>query len=98
MDYRLVFSPSAREDLHDLVTYIAADNPSAAERFGLRIVSESERLGVTPEMGRLVPEFGRPDLREIHVRPYRIVYRVRKDCGQVEIVRIWHAARGIPKS
>jgi len=97
MDYRVVLSPSAREDLHDLVTYIAADIPSAAERFGMRIISESMRLGGTPEMGRIVPEFGRPDLRELVVRPYRIVYRVKRDTRLVEVVRVWHAARGVPE-
>jgi toxin ParE1/3/4 len=97
MDYRVVFSPSARDDRHDLVTYIAADSPSAAERFGMRIVSDSMRLGGMPEMGRLVPEFGRQDLRELAVRPYRIVYRVKSDTRLDEVVRVWHAARGVPE-
>ena len=97
MDYRVTFSPSAREDLHDLVTYIAADNRSAAERIGMRIISESMRLGGMPEMGRIVPEFGRSDLRELVVRPYRIVYRIKRGTRLAEVVRVWHAARGVPE-
>ena len=30
-------------------------------------------------------------------RPYRIVYRVREDQKLIEILRVWHAARGIPR-
>jgi len=96
MDFRVSISPSARQDLHDLVSYIAADNPPAAEQFGLRILNEVERTAVMPEIGRVVPEFGIPDLRELIVRPYRIVYRIDKRRSLIEIVRIWHAARGIP--
>ena len=54
MDYQVVLSPSAREDLRDLVTYIAADNPSAAERIGMRIISESMRLGGMPKRHTLL--------------------------------------------
>ena len=39
----------------------------------------------------MVPEFGSPNLREIIVRPYRVVYRVRGDV--VEVVTVTHSAR-----
>ena len=43
----------------------------------------------------MVPELGLPDVREIIFKSYRIVYRVRADC--VEVIRFWHAARGLPE-
>jgi plasmid stabilization system protein ParE len=42
----------------------------------------------------MVPEFGRPNLRELVVRPYRLVYRLRGDV--VEVVTVFHAARMFP--
>ncbi|MCF8111459.1 MAG: type II toxin-antitoxin system RelE/ParE family toxin [Desulfobacteraceae bacterium] len=56
-----------------------------------------ERLVDFPESGRIVPEFGDPGIREVIRKPFRIVYRVRNDTNAVEIIRVWHAARGIPQ-
>lgn len=47
-------------------------------------------------MGRIVPEFGESDIREIVVRGYRIIYRVDHSHKRVDIVRFWHAAQGTP--
>jgi plasmid stabilization system protein ParE len=43
----------------------------------------------------MVPEFGRPNLRELIVRPYRLVYRLRGDI--IEVVTVFHAARMYPE-
>ena len=45
----------------------------------------------------MVPEFKRPDLREIILRSYRIIYRIKHSDASVEIVRFWHGARGFPQ-
>jgi plasmid stabilization system protein ParE len=50
-----------------------------------------------PFLGRVVPEFKIKSIREIIHRPYRIVYRVGEEQELIEILRVWHAARGIPK-
>jgi plasmid stabilization system protein ParE len=57
----------------------------------------AEQLADFPESGRVVPEFDDPNIREVIRRPCRIVYRVKSREQTVEIVRIWHAARGIPE-
>jgi toxin ParE1/3/4 len=43
-----------------------------------------------------VPEFGDPSIREIVVRPYRVIYRIDAGAGWIDVIRFWHAARGIP--
>ena len=45
-------------------------------------------------MGRVVLEIGNPDVREVIVGAYRIVYRYRHDI--VEITTIFHSARLFP--
>ena len=37
MDFKIVWSPIARLDLKDIVTFIAEDDPEVAEKFGLKI-------------------------------------------------------------
>ena len=96
MDYQLTWSPSARLDLKDIAGFIAEDSPSAAERFVKRLFQAVERLPHFPESGRVVPEFDDPTVREIVRKPCRIVYRVDHERRTVAIVRVWHAARGVP--
>ena len=94
MAYKLIWSPAARDDLHDIVVFIARDNPNRAMSFGYELISEIERLQEFPELGRIVPEYRNNDMREIIFRPYRIVYRVNHENKTCEIARVWHSARG----
>ena len=97
MDYQIVLSPSARADLRDIVRYISFDAPDKAFRFGQFLVSHTKVLARFPELGRIVPEFEEAFIREIIVRSYRIVYRLDHSKHLIEVIRFWHAARGIPK-
>lgn len=56
MDVKLVWTALAREDLRDIVRYIAQDDAEAARRVGDRILQSVEILGSMPELGRPVPE------------------------------------------
>ena len=96
MAYKLIWSPAARDDLHDIVVFIARDNPERAMSCGYQLMSETDRLQNFPELGRIVPEYENQQLREIVFRPYRIVYRVNHDRKICEIARVWHSARGVP--
>jgi plasmid stabilization system protein ParE len=83
-------------DLADIVRYIAQHNPDAAARLGFELITRAEGLATFPELGRVVPEFRRPELREIICRSYRIIYRLDHRNNQIQIVRFWHGARGFP--
>src|SRR5215469_12687611 len=97
MGFKIVFTKPAIADLEGLVKFISKDNPQAAERFGYAIIERTENLRDFPFIGRVVPEFKIENVRELVHRPYRIVYRVHEGRNLIEILRVWHAARGIPK-
>lgn len=97
MGYQVSFSPSARRDLQGIVRYISMDAPERALRFGQFLLNSTKRLTDFPEMGRMVPEFGDPGIREIVVRSYRVIYRVDDNERRVDVVRFWHGARGTPE-
>jgi len=97
MDYQVVLSPSARADLRDIVRYISYDAPDRALEFGLFLISRTRLLAQSPELGRIVPELGDSLIREIIVRSYRVVYRLDDSQSLVEVIRFWHAARGMPE-
>lgn len=96
-EYKVIFGPRSRGDLKDLVRYIrqASGSPAVAERLGMALVQKALTLSALPERGRIVPELGLPDVREIIFKSYRIVYRIVPD--HVQILRFWHAARGTPQ-
>lgn len=66
-------------DLRSIDDFIGADNPAAAERWVGRLIAKVEAAAQLPMAGRAVPEKGRPDIREVFLRTYRIVHRVRED-------------------
>ncbi|WP_404980516.1 type II toxin-antitoxin system RelE/ParE family toxin [Carboxydichorda subterranea] len=81
------------DDLEAIVDYIARDSPDYARRLASRIVTLAEEIASYPGLGRMVPEFGVPSLRERICQGYRVVYRVRDNGSVVEIVRVQHGAR-----
>jgi len=96
MGKKLIFSPSARRDLYDIVREIARDAPARAVSFGDALLNHAQQAADFPVSGRAVPEFQSSDLRELTHPPIRIIYRVRDD-EVVEVVRFWHAKRGAPE-
>jgi len=96
MACKLIWSPAARDDLRDIVRFIARDNPQRAESFGYELMKRTDILHDHPEAGRIVTEYRNARIREIIYRPYRIVYRLDIERQLVEIARVWHGARGAP--
>ncbi|PYJ86046.1 MAG: type II toxin-antitoxin system RelE/ParE family toxin [Verrucomicrobia bacterium] len=97
MAFKIFWSPEALGDLLALTSYIAQDNPDAAERVGLAILHKVSLLEQHPFIGRKVPETNDPKIRELIERPFRIIYRVRRRERAAEVLRVWHGARGEPE-
>ena len=87
-DYQVILSPLAVQDLAEIVTFIAADNPSAAGQFSRALIEKTRLLKTFPAMGRVVPESESARGR-VH-GGYGRIFRV-------EIGRFWHGARGKPQ-
>lgn len=89
---RTTFAASAVEDLSEIRAWYAGhDAPEVGERLVREVVAEVERLASFPEIGRVVPEFGLAQLREVIHPPFRIVYRLDDD--RLRVVRIWRSER-----
>jgi plasmid stabilization system protein ParE len=59
-------------------------------------MSKVDVLAQFPHIGRVVPEENNEAVREIVLRPYRIIYKVFAEKQMVAIARVWHGARGEP--
>jgi plasmid stabilization system protein ParE len=87
------WSLTSGNDLQEIEDYIARDSALHAVNFVNRIVESAELLLKTPHVGRVVPEFSSPELRELIYRGYRIVYVLKDDT--VTILRVVHGARDL---
>ena len=85
------WTPQAAGDLEAITDFIAVDSPNYASLFVIDVLTAVERLVVFPRSGRVVPELCDPNIREIILGNYRIVYRISGDL--VEILTVWHGAR-----
>ena len=86
------FAESALADLESIRDWYAEqDVPEVGERLIGDIVAGIEALADHPDMGRIVPEFNQPFLRELIWPPFRVVYR--RDPKHVRVVRVWRSER-----
>ena len=86
---RLKFTPSAKDQFLAAISYIRADNPSAAKKFRNRAEKALRELEEFPDSGRHIPEFPELPHRELIVNPYRFFYRA---VGKtVWVIGVWHS-------
>lgn len=93
--YRLRWTRRAVSDLEEIDSYIAADDPVAAERWVGRLMEQASKAGWTPYAGRIVPELGRVEIRELLLRSYRIVYRVTSE--EIHVLTVFEGHRLFPE-
>jgi toxin ParE1/3/4 len=86
----VVWTPSARDCLDEILQHIAADSPSAAGKVLEVVLAAAESLSVFSERGRIVPEVGSQSIREIFVYRFRLMYQVFS--GEVRILAVLHGA------
>jgi plasmid stabilization system protein ParE len=89
-----ILSPEAFEDLQNIWSFIAADNPKAADRVENELFKAFEELAKWPGKGHTRRDLMERDVLFWPVRSYLVVYRPLKP--KLQIVAILHGARDIP--
>jgi len=87
---RLIWTEKAVEDLENIAEYIGTDSEYYAKDFIKRVIEQVEKLVQFPKIGRIVPEVGDENIREIIYHNYRVVYKMMK--GAIYIVIISHGS------
>jgi plasmid stabilization system protein ParE len=80
-------------DLAAIRAFVEMDSPHYADVIVRRLLHAVDRLQYFPQSGRVVPEYVDPAIREVVLRPYRIVYRIVSD-QQFHLLTVHHGARG----
>ena len=92
---KVIWAPLALDRAAEIARHIAADRPAAAERWIDGLARLAAGLSRAPKRGRIVPEVGRPDLREILHGRYRLIYRL--DPKRVVVLTVRHARRAFER-
>lgn len=81
----------AKNDLKQIYDYIARDSKFYAQKVSSEIVDKSEILKDFAEIGRIVPEIGNPNVRELIIYSYRLIYEISSN--RIEILALVHGKR-----
>ena len=87
----VIWTDPAKLDLRDIHDYIARDSKYYAQKVSQDIVDKSEKLNLFPEIGRIVPETDDPNVREIFIYSYRLIYEVLQN--SVQVLALIHGKR-----
>lgn len=96
MGHKVIWTDEAITDLRQLVEFIAQENPAAAVKLGEEIIRKSLQLSEQPRLGRRLRELKRDTLRELIIRPYRLIYEIDDQAGTIRVRVLWHGARQEP--
>ena len=91
----LLWTEQARADLAAIHTFISLGSPHYASVIVARLIAAAKRLVPFPESGRTVPEFETPAVREVVLRPYRIVYRL-VGTDEIHVLTVHHGSQQFP--
>jgi len=95
---RYQFTPQVSDDLGDIWSFIARDNPAAADRVEAAIFRACDLLADAPLAGQIRKDLTSLPLRFWVVQPYSN-YLIVYDPGTspLQVIRIIHGARNLPK-
>jgi toxin ParE1/3/4 len=91
---KLVWSRRAVQHLAEIRSYIAKDNPQAAQRVAARILESVDLLAGGPHIGRSGRVIGTREL-VVSGTPYVIPYRVKE--GRLELIAVFHGKQEWPR-
>jgi plasmid stabilization system protein ParE len=91
VDYRLLFTQRALNDLAEIIGHIAEDDDEAASRFGNALLDHVDLLTRFPRMGNPIRKRSR--VRKLLHSPILVYYQIHDDRGAVEVLHFRHGSR-----
>jgi plasmid stabilization system protein ParE len=72
----VIWSKPAKADLRSIHDFIAHDSRHYAKKVTQDIAAKTDVLHELSRMGRMVPELGNENIRELSLYSYRILYEI----------------------
>lgn len=96
MDYHLLYSQRALNDLAEIIGRVAEDDAEAAFRFGTGLLDHVDLLARFPRLGAVIRKRSR--VRKLVHTPILVYYELREDKRLIEILHFRHGGRKTPKT
>jgi plasmid stabilization system protein ParE len=90
----VIFTNRFLNRVEEFSDYIALDHIPTAIKWARGVFDQCQVLSNQPESGRIVPEFNRPEIREVIHGSYRLVYEIKSN--QIDMLTIWHTRQMLP--
>jgi len=81
-------------DIRAIREFIERDSPRYGRLVAERLVESTSRIELFRKAGRVVPEVGREDLREIIVGKYRVICRLEAEAAA--LLTVFRSSRLLP--
>ena len=83
MKYRVIIDPQAKEDMREIFFYVVInDSLDIANKLLDKLEETCNKLEKYPERGHIPEELRNTGIKrylEIHYKPYRIIYEIKKN-------------------
>ena len=87
---KVVYTDESLRDVDDILTFVAAEFPTAYRPIELRLQAIERRIGQWPESAQEVAERTGVRMGQLARNPYKIFYQVTREA--VEVLHIHRAA------
>ena len=87
----VIWTKPARVDLKHTHDFIAEDSKHYAKKVAQDIREKTDILNTHPNIGKMMPEVGKPEIQELYIYSYRIIYEVKSD--QCYVLTVIHQRR-----
>jgi plasmid stabilization system protein ParE len=96
VDYRILYTQRALNDLAEIIGHIAEDDADASSRFGNSLLDHIDLLAGFPRLGGAIQR--RRHIRKLIHSPFLVYYKLDDERNEIEILHIRHGARQPPKA
>ena len=93
MAKKVVWTLAAWNDLETVADFISQDSPYYAAAWVRNVRDAARSLALMAMRGRVVPEIGDEQIRELIIQNYRLVYKVER--SRVAVLGVIHGARDL---
>ncbi|MDQ2921463.1 MAG: type II toxin-antitoxin system RelE/ParE family toxin [Acidobacteriota bacterium] len=90
---KVLWTDAAVAQLEAIHNYVAQTSPEYARRIVDKLTRRSIQIAAFPFSGRMVPEYELNEVRELIEGSHRIIYLVKEEKDQIEVLAVIHSAR-----
>lgn len=90
---RVLWTDAASAQLELIHNYVAQTSSEYAQRIVDQLTNRSKQIANFPFSGRMIPEYELDEVRELIEGSYRIIYLIKDEKEQIEVLAVIHTSR-----